>query len=124
MFEDLIRRVEEATAASRQWAETGWPATFGPRGVAVPTLREAKALPKNAVFREEAVNYWNQARLIGNDAADAGQKALDALRRGDLSAADDALYFCQYVEKPFAEQAKTWLPLYEAFRERGGAAAA
>ncbi len=114
MSEDLIYQVEEAITASRKWAETGWPVTFGPRNVEVSSLKQAESLPKTFVFRQEAANYWMQAKLTGNDAADSGQKALDALKTGKLSAAANALYFCQFIEKPFAEQAKTWLPLYEA----------
>ncbi len=116
MSEDFINQVEEAIASSRKWAETGWPVTFGPRNVEVSSLKQAQSLPKNFIFRQEAANYWNQAKLTGNDAADSGQKALDALKKGNLSAVDNALYFCQFIEKPFTEDAKTWLPLYEAFK--------
>ncbi len=118
MSEDVIHQVQEAIASSRKWAETGWPVTFGPRNVEVSSLKQAQSLPKNFVFRLEALNYWNQAKLTGNDAADSGQKALDALKNSNVSAADNALYFCQFIEKPFAENAKTWLPLYEAFKEK------
>ncbi len=118
MSEDLINQVQEAVACSRKWAETGWPVTFGPRNVEVSSLKQAESLPKNFVFRQEAANYWNQAKLTGNDAADSGQKALDALIKGNFSAAENALYFCQFIEKPFAEYSKTWLPLYDAFKER------
>jgi hypothetical protein len=118
MSEDLRYQVEEAISSSRKWAETGWPVTFGPRNVEVSSLKQAQSLPKNFVFRQEAANYWNQAKLTGNDAADSGQKALDSLKNGNFSAAENALYFCQFIEKPFAEYAKTWLPLYEAFKEQ------
>jgi hypothetical protein len=118
MSEDVIYQVQEAIAVSQKWSETGWPVTFGPRHVEVSSLKQAQSLPKNFVFRQEAVNYWNQAKLTGNDAADSGQKALDALKSGDLFGAENALYFCQYIEKPFTEYAKTWLPLYEAFKEK------
>jgi hypothetical protein len=118
MSEDVIYQVQEAIACSRKWAETGWPVTFGPRNVDVSSLQQAQSLPKNFVFRLEAVNYWNQAKLTGNDAADSGQKALDALKNSNLSTAENALYFCQFIEKPFAEHSKTWLPLYEAFKKK------
>ena len=116
MSEDVINQVQEAIVSSRKWAETGWSVTFGPRNVEVSSLKLAQSLPKTFVFRQEAANYWLQVQLTGNDAADSGQKALDALKSGNLSAADNALYFCQFIEKPFAEQAKTWLPLYNAFK--------
>ena len=118
MSEDVIYQVQEAIECSRKWAETGWPVTFGPRNVEVSSLAQAQSLPKNFVFRQEAVNYWNQAKLTGNDAADSGRKALDALKNGNFSAAENALYFCQFIEKPFVECAKTWLPLYEVFKEQ------
>ena len=116
MSEDVIYQVQEAIASSRKWAETGWPVTFGPRNVELSSLKQAESQPKNFIFRLEAINYWKQAKLTGNEAADSGQKALDALKNGNLSAAENALYFCQFIEKPFAEDAKTWLPLYEAFK--------
>ncbi len=118
MSEDVINQVQEAIACSRKWSETGWPVTFGPRNTEVSSLQQAQSLPKNFVFRQEALNYWNQAKLTGNDAADSGQKALDALNNRNVSAADNALYFCQFIEKPFAEYSKTWLPLYEEFKEK------
>ncbi|TLU81678.1 MAG: hypothetical protein FDX21_11450 [Chlorobium sp.] len=118
MSEDVIYQVEEAIACSEKWAETGWPVTFGPRNVEVSSLKQAQALPKNFVFRQEALNYWNQAKLTGHDTAESGKKALEALKSHNVPAADDALYFCQFLEKPFTEYSKTWLPLYEAFKER------
>jgi hypothetical protein len=118
MFEDLISQVQEAITCSRNWADKGWTVTFGPRNVEVSSLKAAQSLPGNFIFRDEAVNYWKQARLMGNDSADAGQKALDALKSGNLQAADDALYLSQYIEKPFAEHARTWWPLYEAFQAK------
>jgi len=117
-MDDMILMVEKAVENSSLWSETGWPATFGPRNVEVSNLKAAEALPKNAVYREEAVNYWKQARLIGSDTAEAGRKALESLKADRLAAADHALYLCQYLEKPFEGQSRTWLPVYEAFRAR------
>jgi hypothetical protein len=116
MIDELTRKVEAAVEASSHWSETGWPATFGNRSVAVPNLKAAKVLPKTEVCREEAVNYWKQAVLAGADTAAAGRKALGALACGDLAAVEDALYLCQYLEKPFEGHANTWIPLYEEFR--------
>ncbi|MEI6652897.1 MAG: hypothetical protein WCL42_10035 [Chlorobiaceae bacterium] len=118
MSEDVIHQVQEAIACSRKWSETGWPVTFGSRNVEVSSLKQAESLPKNFVFRMEAINYWNQAKLTGNDAADSGQKALDALKNSNFFAADNALYFSRFIEKPFADYSKTWQPLYEAFKEQ------
>jgi hypothetical protein len=118
MIDDFIREVQEAIEYSRNWAVKGWAVTFGPRSIEVSSLKQAQALPRNFVFRDEAVNYWNQVLLAGNDTAEAGEKALAALKVGDLKAAADALYLSQYIEKPFAASAATWGPLYEAMKER------
>lgn len=116
MMEDMIRQVEAAIGTCTRWHETGWPATFGVRNVGVPNLNAAEALPKTAVYRDEALNYWRQVRLAGEDSAAWGKKALEALQRGDAEAAGDALYFCQFIEKPFEGHAGTWIPLHAAFR--------
>jgi len=117
-MDEMIVMVEKAIEASKHWHETGWPAAFGNRQVEVGSLKAAEALPRNVVCRDEAINYWRQVRLTGQDSAEAGQKALEALRNGKLADADDALYLCQYIEKPFEVQAGTWLPVYEAFQAR------
>jgi len=121
MMDDMIRQVEAAIDTCTRWHESGWAATFGVRNVEVPNLKAAESLPKTAVYRDEAVNYWLQVRLAGADTAESGRKALDALKRGDLEAAENALYFCQYIEKPLEGHANTWIPLYEAFRSRNAA---
>ena len=95
MVDDVITTLQNAIEISRNWAKTGWSVTFGPRNTEVLTLEQAQALPKNFVFREEAVNYWRQAQLTGNDAADSGEKALKALKNGNLSVAADARDFSQ-----------------------------
>ncbi|MEI6757764.1 MAG: hypothetical protein FDX18_00245 [Chlorobium sp.] len=118
MFDDLIQEVQDAIECSRNWAVKGWPVTFGPRNTAVSSLKEAEALPRNFIFRQEAVNYWKQVRLTGNDAADSAVKAVQALQSGNAGAAENALYLCQYIEKPFAEYAGTWNPVYDALKTR------
>ncbi|HCD35679.1 hypothetical protein [Chlorobium phaeovibrioides] len=114
MYEELIGLVQQAIDASERWAETGWPVAFGSRNVSVPSLKEAEALPRTAVFRREAVNYWKQVQLTGADAAASGRKALRALKQGDLELAAGALYFCRYQEAPFASSTSTWTKLYDA----------
>jgi hypothetical protein len=121
MIEDMIQRVEAAIKAAEHWHETGWPARFGARNVEVRNLKEAEALPRTAVYKLEAVNYWKQVRLAGIDTAESGRKALEALKGGDHGAAGDALYFCQYIEAPFAGYSNTWKPLFEAFRSSSAA---
>ena len=116
MADDVIITLQQAIEISRNWAETGWPVTFGPRNVEVSSLEQAQALPKNFVFRDEAVNYWRQAKLTGNDAADSGEKAMTALKSGNPGAAADALYFSQYIEQPFAGYSRLWRDLYETVK--------
>lgn len=115
-MEEVIVMVQEAIEKASKWQESGWPAAFGVRQVEVSTLKEAEKLPRNAVYRDEAIYYWRQVRLAGQDTSEAGKKALEALKNGRLGDADDALYLCQYLEKPFEFQARTWLPVFEAFR--------
>lgn len=121
MYEALIQQTEEALERASKWAETGWTAAFGPRGVVVGSLKESMALPRTAVCREEARNYWRQVELTAEDTSAYGRKALEALRAGDIGKATDALYFAQYMEKPIAEYSRTWLPLYEAAMEETAA---
>ncbi|TNJ40121.1 hypothetical protein FGF66_02210 [Chlorobaculum thiosulfatiphilum] len=115
MMDDMIPMVEKAIETSSHWPDNGWPVAFGNRQVEVSSLKAAESLPKNAVYREEAINYWRQARLTGNDTAESGKKALEALKKGNLADVHDALYLCQYLELPFEAAAKTWRPVYEAF---------
>lgn len=115
MMEDMIPMVEKAIDAASHWPDNGWPVAFGNRQIEVNSLKAAESLPKNAVYREEAINYWRQARLTGQDTADSGKKALEALKNGNLGEVHNALYLCQYLELPFESAAKTWRPVYEAF---------
>ena len=116
MFEDMIPRVEEAVEHSRKWAENGWSMGFGPKSAPVNSLKEAEALPVSFIYREEAVNYWRQVRLMGNDAADSGEKALEALKKGDIDAAEKALYLSVYIERPYEMYASGWKSLYDALK--------
>ena len=118
MYEELIEQTEKAIDLSMNWAKRGWKVTFGPRQTNVSSLEEAEELDKTFVYRDEAVNYWKQARLTGYDAGISGQKALEALKNEDLKNAEDHLYFCQYIEKPFAESSKTWGALHSAVKEK------
>ena len=118
MYEDLIKETEKAIESSMNWAKNGWDVTFGPRHTNVSSLEEAEGLDKTFVYRDEAVNYWKQARLTGNDAGVSGKKALEALKKEDLKSAEDHLYFCQYIEKPFADSSKTWGDLYRVVKEK------
>ena len=118
MYEELIEKTEKAIELSMNWAKNGWDVSFGPRQTKVNSLEEAEGLDKTFVYRDEAVNYWKQARLTGYDAGVSGQKALEALKNEDLKSAEDHLYFCQYIEKPFADSSKTWADLYKDVKEK------
>ena len=116
MFEDMVPRVEEAVELSRKWAENGWKMKFGPKNVEVVSLKEAEALPISFIYREEAVNYWHQVHLMGNDAADSGEKAVESLKVGDIDAAEKALYLSSYIERPYENYTTAWKSLYETFK--------
>ena len=118
MYKELIEKTEKAIELSMNWAKNGWDVSFGPRQTKVNSLEEAEGLDKTFVYRDEAVNYWKQARLTGYDAGVSGQKALEALKNEDLKSAEDHLYFCQYIEKPFADSSKTWAGLYKDVKEK------
>jgi len=118
MYEELIKKTEKAIEISMNWAKNGWDVSFGPRQTKVTSLEEAEGLDKTFVYKDEAVNYWKQARLTGYDAGISGQKALEALKNEDLKSAEDHLYFCQYIEKPFADSSKTWAGLYKDVKEK------
>ena len=118
MYEELIEKTEKAIESSMNWAKNGWDVSFGPRHTKVNSLEEAEGLDKTFVYKDEAVNYWKQARLTGYDAGISGQKALEALKNKDLKSAEDHLYFCQYIEKPFADSSKTWADLYKDVKEK------
>ena len=118
MYEELIEKTEKAIELSMNWAKNGWDVSFGPRQTKVTSLEEAEGLEKTFVYRDEAVNYWKQAKLTGYDAGISGKKALEALKKEDLKSAEDHLYFCQYIEKPFADSSKTWGDLYRIVKEK------
>ena len=118
MYKELIEKTEKAIELSMNWAKNGWDVSFGPRQTKVTSLEEAEGLDKTFVYKDEAVNCWKQARLTGYDAGISGQKALEALKNEDLKSAEDHLYFCQYIEKPFADSSKTWAGLYKDVKEK------
>lgn len=116
MHEDLIGRIMEAIDQSKEWAEKGWKVTFGRREVEVSSLQHAQSLPQNIVCRAEAVNYWTDVDQTGKEAADYAKKAIAALKKNDLKAAEDAIYFSKYLEKAFADYTRTWKPVHEAVK--------
>ena len=109
--------IEKALASSKAWAVTGWPMTFGKQLRPVNTLKEADALEASFVYRLEAISYWRRVQEAGNEAVTWGERALAALKKGDLRDADDSLYFAVYLERPIRGEAPVWGPVYKKFKE-------
>lgn len=114
---ELAKDIEKALTASRSWAETGWPMTFGKQQRRVNTIKEANALEESFVYRLEAIAYWGRAKEAGGEAATWGERALKALEKGDLKDADDSLYFAMYLERPVRGDAPVWGPVYKKFKQ-------
>ena len=111
MDKDLEQQLRQAIDRSRQWARDGWPVTFGDREVVVSSLSEAHDLPTSAVHRLVAIGYWQNVNQIGHEAATWGEKALRHLAGNDLRAAEAAVYYASYLERPLARHTMTWQPI-------------
>ncbi len=111
MDKDLEQQLQQAIDRSRQWAIEGWPVTFGNREVVVSSLDQAQNLPASAAYRQVAVGYWQNVDKIGNEAAKWGEKALRHLTDNDLRAAEAAVYYACYLERPLARYTMTWQPI-------------
>lgn len=118
MHEDSINQVRKAVDESMAWATSGWKVSFGERGSEVNSLHQARSLPENFVHREVARDYWNHVAQTGEEAAAYGRKAIEALNKNDLKAAEDILYFCWYLEKEFSDYTRTWKQVYEAVKKQ------
>lgn len=116
MDNDLGQHLQQAIDRSRQWAATGWPMAFGERGVVVSSLDQAQNLPVTDVHRLVAVGYWQNVARIGLEAAAWGEKALHHLAEGDLEAAEAAVYYAFFLERPLAHRTMTWRPVHELLR--------
>ncbi len=113
---EIAGDIENAVQATKRWAETGWPMTFGKLQRSVNTLTEANALEESFVYRLEAQSYWRRVKEAGGEAASWGERALAALRKGDVKDADDSLYFAVYLERPIRGDAPVWGPVYKKFK--------
>jgi hypothetical protein len=111
MDKDLEQQLRQAIDRSRRWASDGWPVTFGDREVVVSSLPQAQELPANAVHRLVAVGYWQNVNQIGYETATWGEKALRHLADNDLRAAEAAVYYASYLERPLARHTMTWQPI-------------
>lgn len=116
-IEEIAKEIEQALQVTRSWAETGWPMTFGKQLRAVNTITAANALEESFVYRQEAQSYWRRAKEAGGEAATWGERALAAVKKGDLKDADDSLYFALYLERPIRGDAPVWGPVYKKFKQ-------
>lgn len=113
-IQQLIGQLEQTLQEASQWPTTGWPMRFGIHQVEVSSLPAAKKMAENFAYRLEALAYWDNVALTSRESVGYGQKALEALRQGDLSAAADALYFARFIEKRHRESSPTWNGIYNA----------
>ena len=118
-IKEITAAIEKALQVTKTWAETGWPMTFGKQLRAVNTLTAANALEESFVYRQEAQSYWRRVKEAGGEAATWGERALAALKKGDLKDADDSLYFALYLERPIRGDAPVWGPVYTKFKQYG-----
>ena len=116
MLEDLESPLRQAIDRSRRWAIDGWPVAFGERGVVVASLDQAQGLPVTAVHRLVALGYWHNVAQLGFEAAAWGEKALGHLAAGDIAAAEAAVYYAWYLERPLAHRTRTWQAVHEQLR--------
>ncbi len=108
MSQEVLQLVKDATNKSLKWAEDGWKMTFGPRQTPVCSLKEANALPDTFSFKIEAITFWDRVKQAGEEAASWGEKAIDALQKGDTKGASDCVYYAYYTEKFYANYLNMW----------------
>jgi hypothetical protein len=114
MYNDLIEQVQRAIERSFEWARLGWVVSFGRLEIPVSSLQQAKELPENFVYREEALDYWSNVEQLGQEAAAYGKKALICLGKNDLKAAEDAIYQALYIERPCEHYSMTWRAVHDS----------
>jgi len=107
----ILSAVETAIHMAENWAEQGWPMTFGPKSVAVNNLKTAREMSETFSYRLDALAYWQAVDETGKETATHGRKAKTALEKGDLAAAHNAVYFACFVEKKIDASAPTWSPV-------------
>lgn len=117
MDKNIKQQLQQAVERSRQWAINGWLVTFGDREVVVSSLHQAENLPASAVHRQIAVGYWHNVAQIGHEAATWGEKALQYLADNDIQAAEAAVYYACYMERPLARHTMTWEPVLRGLQK-------
>ena len=116
MHDDLIKEVEKAIAGTKKWATEGWATSFGPRGTIIHNLAEANAQPDTFVYKLEAIAHWERIGIQAHEAVMWAERAVKALKAGNLNDADDCVYQGVVVEKSFNEHAPTWGDVYKKVR--------
>jgi hypothetical protein len=109
--------LDKAIDKASSWAVTGWSMTFGNRNVPVNSLQDAQILKNSFPNRLEALSYWEDIELLGQETAEHGKKAKAALEQGDLHGAKNSLYLACYLEKRINENSPTWGPAYLALTQ-------
>ena len=110
--QEFEQTLQQAIDGSTQWATHGWPATFSPRDEVVASLQQAEQLPANIVYRQVAIDYWYTVARLGQEAAEWGRQALHHLQHNNLNAAEDAVDYARYLERPIAPHSLTWEPIH------------
>ncbi len=118
MSEDIKELLKASIERSKNWSKDGWKVTFGPNQYEVPSMEAAEELPKNFPYREEAVAYWKNVSGIAEEVTTYLEGALADIENGDLTAAENKLYFAQYYERPLEKYTQTSKPVYESLRNR------
>lgn len=124
MSDDIVSMIEKAVAETKAWSTKGWLQKFGSRKVEVTNLQSALDLPDTFVYKLEAVAYWNRVNRSSLEAADWGERALEAARKGNLKDAEDKAYYARFVEHPMREQAPVWGPVFQALQAKNKGQAA
>jgi hypothetical protein len=112
-----IDKLDQAIKEASSWAVTGWSMTFGSRNVAVNSLKEAQELKPSFPNRPEAISYWVDVEVVGKETASHGEKAKEAILKGEFGVAKNSLYLARYLEKRINDNTPTWGPAFLALEE-------
>lgn len=113
---ELIETVKGAIAEAEAWSVKGWDMAFGMHRTEINSLEEAEKTPRNAVVRDEAMNYWRMIKRTGDETVTQGNLALAALEQGDVVEAMRAVYFAMFKERQLLERTTTWGPAFKALQ--------
>ncbi|ABK44661.1 conserved hypothetical protein [Magnetococcus marinus MC-1] len=112
MSSELNQLLDGAIATSKQWAEKGWPMTFG--RYEVNSVIEARALADTVNTRIEANAYWEDVAEVGEETAEHGEVAKKALAEGNAMKAKQHIFSAFFEERKINDAAPTWGPVFAA----------